>query len=160
MIYLYFICDPELKGDLLLQSKHQFKMLGLKFFFSNRKDLPSIAHNYLFGRVGVVVLPAASVDFISTQLQKITDMIQNFPLLKLMGLQIGGLFFTPTVWKDLVSVSNHFLTHSYYLLPIASFAMLSYVLQLSLFYQLAGVSRSLLYVSSFNNAEWRPFISE
>lgn len=157
MIYFYFLCDSEFKGDLLLQCKQKFKTFGLKFFFANRDGLPVESHDYLFGRVGVVILPFVSTDGITMHIDRVVNFLLDFPLLKFMGLQVGTLFVTPSVWKDLCLNQGSFLSPSYYPLLIASFLLHIYSLQLSRIYSWVGVSRPLLYVSCFLAVEWRPY---
>ena len=87
MVTWYVLCDPNLKGDLLVQWRNQWKQWGSKFRYWSGDSM--IRSKYGFGQWGYVT----------------TD--KEFPMsspgVHVMGWQWNEIWGTPTMWKEITT---------------------------------------------------------
>lgn len=89
MVTWYILCDPTLKGDLLVQWRNQWKQWGTKFKYWSGESI--MRSKYGFGQWGYV---------------KTEKEIPSYPGVHLMGWEWNDIWGSPSMWKQ---VNNGFI---------------------------------------------------
>lgn len=90
MVTWYVLCDPTLKGELLVQWRNQWKQWGSKFRYWNGESL--MRSKYGFGQWGYI--------------KTTRDYSGDYPGVHLMGWEYHDIWGTPNMWNILKTSRN------------------------------------------------------